>query len=166
MYSLPVKFGSHFRGVRHVPAIHEPETRGHRRGERHAIVDERKRRRARDVLPLSPGRSACKTYGTHAVRDEQRSVCLVFHSFIHYTRATIDFRRRTGQKYDFFSKSLTSKSLVDVAEIMSQTGFEPKLSGQCLSGSFLTSIPRFRFSPPSNHVYNAIFQALYCGLPR
>lgn len=53
MTDLAVELGGHVAGVADVPTVHEPEAGRDRGGEGDAVLDESKRRRPRDVLPLS-----------------------------------------------------------------------------------------------------------------
>ena len=55
---LPVELRGVLGGLGYVSAVHEPEPRRDGRGEVDAIVDERQRRGAGDVLPLGSSCSA------------------------------------------------------------------------------------------------------------
>ncbi|XP_046667683.1 uncharacterized protein LOC124359188 [Homalodisca vitripennis] len=59
MYCFPIELGSHLSGVSHIAAVHEPEPRRHGGGERNAVVNEGKRCRTCDILPLRPRRTPC-----------------------------------------------------------------------------------------------------------
>lgn len=59
--SLPIQFGSHFRRVRHISAIHQPKSGRHSCSERYAVVDKCKGRWTRHVFPLCSGRSSCNS---------------------------------------------------------------------------------------------------------
>jgi hypothetical protein len=58
--SLLIQFGSHFRGIPHVPAVHQPEPRRNGGGKGNTVVDEIQWRRPRHVLPLGPRRAPLK----------------------------------------------------------------------------------------------------------
>lgn len=53
MTDLTVELGGHVAGVTNVSTVHEPESGRDRGGKGDAVLDEGKRRRPRDVFPLS-----------------------------------------------------------------------------------------------------------------
>jgi hypothetical protein len=57
---LPVELCGKLCGLSNVPAVHQPESRRDGRREVDAVLDERERRGAGHVLPLSAGGAACK----------------------------------------------------------------------------------------------------------